>query len=178
MTDLEAKRYIQLDALGIKRIIPPVIGRQPPEPGQDAERAHTEGADGASKLTNGLHGPGEVDGSDAHEAVGIPPDERGHGVVVEHGPGRPPPGGDERDRDGSGLEGGKGERVGNDLGDGVALDAHPPAEGSEQRIPQERAGRMLDPGINDEGRRVHGTSANEHRTPHARRGGAMRAAAW
>jgi hypothetical protein len=80
------------NAFGVKRVVPAVIGRQPPQPRQHAQAFEAELLHAAAQLPHPRHGPTDVDGRHAYDMPWMGPDCGRHFVVRDHRTGRPPPG--------------------------------------------------------------------------------------
>jgi hypothetical protein len=64
MTDLEADRDVELYALRVQRIIAAIVGRQVPQPRQNAKCPEAEFAERAAQLANRGHRATQIDGRD------------------------------------------------------------------------------------------------------------------
>ena len=71
MSDLQAERDVELDCFRVQRVVAAVVGRQSPEPGNDAQGAEAELANAASQLANTVHRTEEVDRGGSDQAVRV-----------------------------------------------------------------------------------------------------------
>ena len=131
------------------RVEQPVRRRQLPEPGQHADAPEAEFFDAAPDFGDRLHGPGDVDRTDADQAVRIFADEPRDLVVRDHDVLRRDPGRDQRLRDPGRVHRADRRRHRNLLR--RRLLAAPAPERVEDRITRMPQGGVLCPGVNDHG---------------------------
>jgi hypothetical protein len=91
VTDLQAEGDAELGALGVEPVVAAVVGREVPEPGQDAQRPEAELAHAAPELAHRVHRAVEIDRADAHQAARVGTHVCRHLVVGDERALRPPP---------------------------------------------------------------------------------------
>ena len=87
VTDLQAKRNAELDALGIDRIVTTIVGWEAPEPRQLANTDETELRHATPELAHGIHRAMQIHRADSDEAFGCALTVRATSSFDRSGPG-------------------------------------------------------------------------------------------
>ena len=146
MANLKTERNVELDALSVQRIVSTVVGRQSPEPGNDAKTAETQLVHATPKFTHSRHRAREVDRRDPRQASRMLANEGGYLVVVDQGALWAPPRCDQSDVDSRLVH--RPDRRGQwNLRDGAL--PGPAAKRSEERLLEEAPSGVLHPDVDD-----------------------------